>query len=129
MDVAATVLGPLLTASGLLLHLGTTILFARYRKRPWGFLALSAFGLLYAVVRALSLPGTGTAVAAVASVALFAFTVWLLFVYSVFPERETRPAVGDRFPDFALRDTEGREFTLAGAQGRRLVVLLYRGSW
>jgi hypothetical protein len=54
------------------------------------------------------------------------------FYFSVFHggQRVSKLRVGDRFPDFALPDTEGRPVTLASviAQGPALL-LFYKGDW
>lgn len=55
-----------------------------------------------------------------------------IFYFSMYwgKQRVSRLQVGDRFPDFALPDSEGRVVTLASmlAQGPALV-LFYKGDW
>ena len=54
------------------------------------------------------------------------------FYYSVFPSKQrfSRLQVGDRFPDFALPDSEGRTVTLAAALDKGPAMLLfYKGDW
>ena len=59
--------------------------------------------------------------------------IWFYaFYFSMFhgKQRTSRLQVGDRFPDFALPDSEGRVVTLASvlANGPALT-LFYKGDW
>jgi hypothetical protein len=59
--------------------------------------------------------------------------VWFYsFYFSVFhgSQRVSKLRVGDRFPDFALPDAEGRPVTLASAlAGGPALLLFYKGGW
>lgn len=39
------------------------------------------------------------------------------------------PAVGERAPDFALRDQNGTRVRLSAEEGRKSVLVFYRGFW
>lgn len=39
------------------------------------------------------------------------------------------PKVGERAPDFALRDQSGQRIKLSAARGRKVVLVFYRGYW
>lgn len=124
-----TLLGPLVAAAGLGLYFLGTFVFARYRSRPWEFLAITGAGVVLGLARLAAAPGVATGVAAAASVAIAAFSVWFLFFFTMYGPRETRPAVGERFPDFTLPASTGPSFRLADARGRRLLIVCYRGIW
>src|SRR5437667_7072303 len=124
-----TVLGPLVAAAGFGLYFLSSFRFARYRRRPWEFLAIIAGGAALGAYRLAAAPGAPTAVAAVLAIGILAFACWFLFSFSMYGPREERPRVGGRFPDFALPASDGSTFSLAAAHGRRLLVLCYRGDW
>lgn len=122
-------LPPLIALGGFGLYFLTTFRLARYRRRPWEFVAVIAAGAalgLYQLVRA---PGTGSAVGAALSLGVLGFACWFLFSFTMYGPREDRPGVGDAFPDFTLPASDGSVFGLAAARGRRLLVLCYRGDW
>ena len=124
-----TVLGPLVAAAGFGLYFLSSFRFARYRRRPWEFLAIIAGGAALGAYRLAAAPGAPTAVAAVLAIGILAFACWFLFSFSMYGPREERPRVGERFPDFALPASDGRIFRLADARGRPLLLVCYRGTW
>jgi hypothetical protein len=124
-----TLLAPLLAAAGLGLYFLTTFRLARYRRRPWEFLAITGAGLILAVTRLSEAPGVATWLAAAASLAVALFFVWFVFSFTTYGPREVRPAAGDPFPDFTLPASTGPPFRLADARGRRLLIVCYRGIW
>jgi len=124
-----TVLGPLLAAGGFGLYFLSSFRLARYRRRPWEFVAIVAAGAALGAYRLVAAPGAATAVAAALAVGILAFACWFLFSFSMYGKREDRPRVGERFPDFALPTSDGRVFRLAETRGRRLLLVCYRGIW
>lgn len=121
--------GPVLVVSGFGLYMATNMLFGRFRRMPWEFLAVSALGVAASIVIAIRHGTTASLVAAAVSVALGAFLVWFFFAFSMYPPREDRPRVGDRFPDFRLPTSDRGFFDFAEARGKRLLLIFYRGSW
>src|SRR5262249_8900700 len=101
----------------------------RFRRIPWEFLAVSAFGVVVAVATALRERGTASAIAAITSAILLASVVWFFFVYTMYGAREDRPRRGDRFPDIRLPTSDGGVFDLAAERGKRHLLIFYRGSW
>ena len=124
-----TLLGPLLAAGGFGLYFLSSFRLARFRRRPWEFVAIVAAGAALGAYRVVAAPGAATAVAAALAVGILAFACWFLFSFSMYGKREDRPRVGERFPDFALPTSDGRVFRLAEARGRRLLLVCYRGIW
>ena len=124
-----TALAPLVAVGGFGLYFLSSFRFARYRRRPWEFLAIIAGGAALGAYRLAAAPGAPTAVAAVLAIGILAFACWFLFSFSMYGEREDRPRVGERFPDFTLPTSDGRIFRLAEARGRRLLLVCYRGIW
>ena len=124
-----TLLGPLLVLSGFGLYMASNTLLGRFRRVPWEFLAVSAVGVIAALILAARGPGMAATVGAAASVVLFALLLWFFFGYSMYAAREDRPRVGDRFPQFRLPSSDGAVFDLASERGRRHLLLFYRGSW
>jgi len=122
-------LGPVLVLAGFGLYMATNTLLGRFRRIPWEFLAVSALGVLLAAVDALRARGPADVVAASVSAILFLGLVWFFFGYSMYGDREDRPRVGDRFPQFRLPTSEGGVFDLAVERGTRHLLLFYRGSW
>lgn len=129
MSLLATLLAPLLVIAGFALYLGLNFQLGIFRRIPYEALAIAGLGVALGIWRATSRPGAGTIAAALASVALAGFALWWVFGYSMYGAREDRPAVGDRFPDFALPDSRGGSFALASARGRPILLLFYRGDW
>jgi len=125
----AALLGPLLVLSGFGLYMATNTLLGRFRRVPWEFLAVSALGVVTAVVLALISGGASNLAGAAASVIAFGLLLWFFFGYSMYPPREDRPRVGDRFPDLRLPTSDGTVFDLAAARGKRHLLVFYRGSW
>ena len=39
------------------------------------------------------------------------------------------PAIGERAPDFTLRDQNGTRVSLAAQKGKKVVLVFYRGYW
>ena len=124
-----TLLGPLLVLSGFGLYMASNTLLGRFRRVPWEFLAVSAVGVIAALILAARGPGMAATVGAAASVVLFALLLWFFFGYSMYAAREERPRVGDRFPQFSLPTSDGAVFDLASEHGKRHLLLFYRGSW
>ena len=124
-----TLLGPLLAAGGFGLYFLSSFRLARYRRRPWEFVAIVAAGAVLGAYRLAAAPSAATATAAALAVGILAFACWFLFSFSMYGEREDRPRVGERFPDFALPASDGRIFRLADARGRPLLLVCYRGTW
>lgn len=122
-------LAPLIAGGAFVAYVMVTTSLGVFRPVPWEFLALSLLGAglgLWALARR---PRWWNALSAVVSVGLTAFAFWYVFIGSAFGERETRPAVGDAFPDFALPTSTGGTFRLSEAVGRRHLIVLYRGDW
>jgi len=124
-----TLIGPLLVLSGFGLYMASNTLLGRFRRVPWEFLAVSAVGVIAALILAARGPGMAATVGAAASVVLFALLLWFFFGYSMYAAREDRPRVGDRFPQFSLPTSDGAVFDLASEHGKRHLLLFYRGSW
>ena len=122
-------LGPLVVLSGFGLYMASNTLLGRFRRAPGEFLALSAVGVIAALILAAREPGTATTVGAAASVVLFGLLLWFFFGYSMYAAREDRPRVGDPFPQFRLPTSDGAVFDLASERGKRHLLLFYRGSW
>ena len=122
-------LGPFVVLSGFGLYMASNTLLGRFRRVPWEFLAVSAAGVIAAVILAAREPGTAASVGAGVSVVLFGLLVWFFFGYSMYAAREDRPRVGDRFPQFRLPTSDGAVFDLASEHGKRHLLLFYRGSW
>lgn len=125
----AVLLPPLIALGAFGLYFLTTFRLARYRRQPWEFVAVIAAGAALGVYQLVRAPGIGSAIGAGLSVGTLGFASWFLFSFSMYGRREDRPRVGDRFPDFTLPASDGSSFSLAGARGRRLLVLCYRGDW
>jgi hypothetical protein len=123
------ILPPLIVASGFGLYMATNTLLGRFRRVPWEFLAISAFGVALGLVLALrdSTPAhiTGAAVGS----ALFGFLIWFFFRFSMYGAREDLPRVGDRFPEFRLPASDGTTFDFTANRGKRHLLIFYRGSW
>ena len=122
-------IGPVLVLSGFGLYMATNTLLGRFRRMPWEFLAVSAFGVLVGVGLAIRSGSTADTIGAVVSVALGAFLVWFFFRFSMYASREDRPRVGDRFPEFRLPTSEGGVFDFGAVRGKRHLLIFYRGSW
>ena len=121
---------PLVAAGALSVYFALPLLrIPQSRRIPWEFLVVVIGATLIAAYRVARAPGVATAVAAATSLAILGFAIWFFFVFSMYRRREERPAVGERFPDFALPASDGSTFRLAGTRGRRLLVLCYRGDW
>ena len=129
MAMLATLLGPILVIAGFALYMIGNTQFARFRRMPWEFLAISAAGLLHSLGYFAAHPGVWTAVAAAVSSGLGGFLAWFFFIFSMYESREDRPRVGDRFPDFSLPTSDGGVFDFATARGKRHLLIFYRGSW
>ena len=125
----ATVVAPLLALAGFASYFLVSTRFAIYRRYPWEFIAVVAFGAALGLHRAVASPGAGTAVAAILAAGILALACWYFFAFSMFGTREDRPRVGERFPDFTLPTSDGSVFHLAAAGGRRHLILFYRGGW
>lgn len=124
-----SVLAPVLALTGLGAYVLVTTRLGIWRRHPWEFLALTVVGVALGLWQLYRAPGVGSAIGALASVAIAAFVFWFIFSYSMFGAREDRPRPGDAFPDFALPASDGTRFSLADAHGRRLLLLFYRGAW
>lgn len=123
-------LGLLVALAGFVGYFVAASRFALFEMVPWAFLGVMAVGLALAVVGVVRRPRLVSSVGAALTVGVVAFAGWYLFSYSIFDARETRPAVGDRFPSFAALPTStGGTFRLEDARGKHLLLLFYRGSW
>ncbi|HKA13928.1 MAG TPA: hypothetical protein VKH41_02835 [Myxococcota bacterium] len=122
-------LGPILVIAGFALYFATTTRLGRFRRVPWEFLAVSALGVAVSVLGVVAAPSTSSAVAALASAALFAGLLWFFFSLSMYGPREDRPRVGDPFPAFRLPSSDGAIYDSMSARGKRLLLIFYRGSW
>src|SRR5262245_56389089 len=122
-------LPPVVAAAALGLYFLTTFRLAAYRRVPWEWLAVMLAATSFAVARAVREPGAATIVAAAVTWALVVFAAWFLFSFTMYGAREDRPRVGEQFPDFTLPASDGTTFHLAGARGRRLLLVFYRGAW
>lgn len=127
--MALTILAPLVAIGGFAAYFVLSLQLALYRRVPWEFLAVVALGAalgLYALWRR---PGLASGASALVSVAVLAVACWYLFSFSMFGPREDRPRVGEVFPDFTLTSSSGAPFHLAARDGRRHLLILYRGDW
>jgi len=122
-------IGPIIVLSGFGLYVGSNVWLGRFRRMPYEFIALSSAGAVYAVARALLVPSAGATIAALVSVALLGGLCWMWFSYSMYGEREDRPRVGDRFPEFNLPASDGSLYAFAAADRKRRLLIFYRGSW
>src|SRR4029453_4880820 len=121
---------PLVAAGALSVYFALPLLRIPQRRRiPWAFLVVGVGAAVIAPYRVARAPGVATAVAAATTIAILGFATWFFFVFSMYRRREERPAVGERFPDFALPASDGSTFRPADARGRRPLVLCYRGDW
>ena len=123
-----TLLGPVLVIAGFALYMATTSR-GRFRRVPWEVLAVSGLGFLLSLTRVLAGPTAGGIAAVLASGLVLGFMGWLFFVKSMYAEREDRPRVGDRFPDFRLPSSNGEVYDSASMRGKRHLLIFYRGSW
>jgi len=121
--------GPIVVLSGFGLYVASNVWLGRFRRLPFEFLAVSAAGAAYAVGRALAAPSTGATVSALVSVALLGGICWMWFSYSMYGPREDRPRVGDLFPAFRLPASDGSVYDFTSTQGKRRLLIFYRGSW
>jgi len=122
-------IGPVVVLSGFGLYVLSNVWLGRFRRMPYEFVTVSAAGALYAVARAFMTPSTAAAIAALVSVALFGGLCWMWFSYSMYGQREDRPRVGDRFPEFRLPASDGSLYAFAAADRKRRLLIFYRGSW
>jgi hypothetical protein len=129
MAMLATVLGPILVIAGFALYMTTNTQLGRFRRMPWGFLAVTASGVLHSLGYFVTHPALSTGIAAAISLALGGVLGWFFFVFSMYGPREDRPRVGERFPHFVLPASDGGVFDWAAARGRRHLLIFYRGSW
>jgi len=129
MSALSLLLAPLLVIAGFGLYLGLNFGLGIFRRIPYEALAIAGLGVALGVWRVTREPGVGAGAAALATVALAAYGLWWVFGYSMFGVREDRPAIGDRFPEFALADSRGATFALGSARGRPILLLFYRGDW
>lgn len=123
------VLAPLLAIGGAAAYMLLTLRFGLYWRVPWPFLLVIAGGAALGVGVLVRRPGIASGIAALLSVGVLALACWWLFSFSMFAPREDRPRVGDAFPDFSLPTAGGGTFSLSGRDGRRHLLLLYRGDW
>jgi uncharacterized membrane protein YeaQ/YmgE (transglycosylase-associated protein family) len=127
--LVASILAPLIAGGAFVAYVLITTWLGIFRPMPWEYLALSVAGAALGVWAFARRPGLWRGASAALSVALTGGVFWMIFVGSMLPAREDRPAVGDRFPDFALRTSTGGTFRLSEATGRRHLIVLYRGDW
>ncbi len=125
----AALVGPLIVLAGFGLYMASNTLLGRFRRVPWEFLAVSAFGVVLAAAFALRDGGAAAVVATALSALLFGLLVLFYLRFSMYGPREDRPRVGDRFPDFRLPTSDGGVFDLAERRGQRHLLIFYRGSW
>jgi hypothetical protein len=100
-----------------------------WRRIPWEFLAVIAGAGVFSVYELVRTPTLGAGVGAVVTLGVLGFALWFFLSFSMYGPREDRPRVGERFPDFDLPASDGSNFRLADARGRRLLVMCYRGDW
>ena len=106
-----------------------TLKLGLYWRVPWPFLLVIVAGAALGVAGLLRRPGIASGTSALVSVAVLGLACWWLFSFSMFAPREDRPRIGDVFPDFALPTAGGVTFSLSGRDGRRHLLMLYRGDW
>ncbi len=116
--------------------LGGPVAYYLLLKVPWVrntavpniFIILVA--VCWAVVQFRQGCSTWTAVALVLTLVVAAGFLYLRFGLSTLPEARLNVAVGSEAPDFALPDSEGKEFVLSGLRGKENVVMVFfRGVW
>ena len=122
-------LAPLVALAALAGYFGLAFSHTYKAAVPRTLLALVAACAAFAVGRAISAPGAGSAIAAAVALALAGFAGWFFLSYSRYGAREDRPAIGDPFPDFSLPTSTGGTFALAAQRGKPVLLVLYRGSW
>ncbi len=101
-----------------------------YRRVPLEHYALmgAATGLaLYAVLSSTSWISIFVLCLSILSLTLLA---WYVHFGAVFPRSQIRLELGQRFPNFALPDSEGGTFDSDAMVGKQSVLFLfYRGHW
>jgi len=141
--------GFFLVVLGLVSYIPFFALFPITRDFPWANLLLFAGGgvlLCAGLIRAFKrpelyrgrIPGSILAVLSVAGISFFAYG--LFYVARQLPPATAAPRVGQKAPDFALPDQNGKMVTLAelltsgpagaaGAQANGALLIFYRGHW
>jgi hypothetical protein len=141
--------GFLLVLAGLVSYVPFFSLFPITRDFPWANLLLFAGGavLLWAGLRrAFRQPelyrgrifGSVLAVLSVAGIGFFAYG--LFYLARQLPSSTGAPRVGQKAPEFALLDQNGKQVALsdlltssrtgaAGARARGVLLIFYRGHW
>lgn len=122
-------LAPLIAIGGAAVYMLLTLKFGLYWRVPWPFLLVIAAGAALGVTTLVRRPGIASGLSALLSVGMLGLACWWLFSFSMFAPREERPRVGDVFPDFALPTAGGETFALSARDGRRHLLMLYRGDW
>ena len=131
-------LGPLVTVAGVLSYFMFFAYFPSLRDFPWVNLPLTLVGIgmsLVAVGRAFlrSAIYRGKILGSVGAVFSLLFGGLLFFyVFSLsyqLPGTAAVVAEGKLVPNFTLQDHKGNPFDLASLDGKRVVLVFYRGYW
>ncbi|HJU94131.1 MAG TPA: hypothetical protein VJ656_14435 [Pyrinomonadaceae bacterium] len=140
--------GFLLTLAGAFSYLFVFVWIPFTRDFPWANLlifAISAALLIVGIRRAFASdrphPTRSKIVASIVALVSFAFVA--LFIFSLFiasrwlPPSKGAPQVGQKAPDFTLRDTTGKQVSLTelllapvdGSAPKSVLLVFYRGYW
>ncbi len=132
-----SILGPLLALAGILSYFFFFARFPGLRDFPWVNLPIVLLGITLSLLGFLSAwrsPGAWRKLPGLASLLLSgllaSFFLWYVFVDSYqLPGVSDRVLVGDRAPEFQLLDEEGRQVRLSDFQGKKVILVFYRGHW
>jgi hypothetical protein len=122
-------------AGVLLLALSAASFFFRlnrglYRRHPYEQYFLVGAACLVGLVAAVENPGAVTLGLLAAEVAAAVVVVRYLGIGAHFPPGETMVKTGERFPDFALPDSEGGIFVSRSLQGSSAALyIFFRGHF
>ena len=125
----SALVGPGLVIAGFAFYMITNVFLGRFRRMPWEFIAVSTSGALVAVAFAIATPSPSTVAAALVSGGLLAFLYWFFLSFSMYGPREDRPRVGEVFPTFRLPASDGSLYDSIAGDGKRRLLIFYRGSW
>jgi hypothetical protein len=113
--------------------------FAITRDFPWANLLLFGVGgilLVTGLVRAFGKPHLYRGKIAGPILALLSLLIFSLFAYELFyvlrqvPASTSAPRVGEKAPEFALPDQNGKQVALADLlAGKAALLIFYRGHW
>ena len=125
----------MLAISGILL-LGLSAIVFRwtlgrgwFRRYPHEQFVLVGGSVLVGLVAALQQPSAWRVGLLIVELAAFAMLTWYMTAGARFSRGEVALEIGDRFPDFELRDSHGGTFDSSLLEGKTSLILFYRGPW